>query len=324
MNSNNSNWVNIAFITDEGFLMPTTVAVNSLIRSKNPDSLYDIRIIASDCSDEKVNHLLQYNSKDIRVSVIKADTRKYSEIKQLAHITPACLLKFDLCDMLSDCDKILYIDGDVYIKGDLSELYNIDIGDAYVGGVKSLEMLYFEQKNKLTNAGVFLFNAEKMRKDCMSESLIKMRRDLGDCGSMDQKVFNLMLGDEIVSIPYRYNCVAGMILASKRLFTIERLNSLYDTDYPNVKAFLEDAVIIHYASGGKPWKYSFVYYAREWYECYKTTIYGEEVLNRKGKFSVRIRVFFDAIRKEGFSGLNKRVAHYINQMLGKSDGNFWG
>ena len=321
---NMTNSVSIAFITDQGFLMPTSVAIKSMIDHKNADSVYDIRIIATDCDDVEVSRLNDYSSDNVSISIVKTNTKKYAEIKQLSHITIACLLKFDICDLLPDCEKILYIDGDVYVNGDLTDLFNINIGDAYVGGVKSLDMIGSNLDHKLSNAGVFLFNAKKMREDRMTEKLYKKRMEIGDCGSMDQKVFNILLGDEIFTIPYKYNCVAGMILSDKRLFSIDKLNSLYETGYSCVEDFLNDAIIIHYASGGKPWKYDFVYKANEWYECYKSTYYGNVPLIRKTKLQVRKQVFFDSIKKEGLHGLAGRVKHYWFWLIGRREGDIWG
>ena len=312
----------VAFITDAGFLMQTGVAITSLIRNKNNDTVYDIFVIVSFHDENKINRLKSIPLDGSRLTVIYASTEKYNDIKQHSHIPIACLLKFDLCELIGGYDKILYVDGDVYIRGDLTRAYYTDLGDAHIGGVKSLEMCDSDQR--LINAGVVLFNAKKMREDHMSKYLIQKRREQGDSGSMDQRVMNMVFGDEMVFLSYEYNCVANQIVDYPKQYTIQRLNSLYDTDYQSVENFLDNALIIHFASGSKPWKHSFLYGGDEWYKCYKTSVFSDDLIRRKGRFRVRVDAFFSAIKEEGIRGIGSRISHYAERITGKSKVGRWG
>lgn len=72
---------------------------------------------------------------------------KYKDIKQLAHVPLASLLKFDICDLIPQYDKLLYLDGDIIVRQDLSELYQTDLNDNYVAGVAhSLGIVTGEKK----------------------------------------------------------------------------------------------------------------------------------------------------------------------------------
>ena len=58
---------------------------------------------------------------------MRASLDQYRDIKQLAHISIACLLKFDICELIPSYEKLLYLDGDIIAKDDLTELYETDL-----------------------------------------------------------------------------------------------------------------------------------------------------------------------------------------------------
>ena len=47
-------------------------------------------------------------------------------------------LKFDLPDLIPHQDKVLYLDSDVIIQKDLTDLFEINIKDYYAGAVKDI------------------------------------------------------------------------------------------------------------------------------------------------------------------------------------------
>ena len=115
------------------------------------------------------------------------------------------------------------------------------------------------------NAGIMLFNAGKMRRDSMKDILVAKRRSLGNRSSMDQQTYNMVIKDSIKYLGIRYNCVPGRLTGDVRMdYSIDELNRLYGTNYRNAREVIEDAVIVHFATGNKPWKYTFAPCAKKW------------------------------------------------------------
>lgn len=311
----------IVFIADENFIMQTHIAMKSLIMNKNANTEYDIFVVMAECPDDKKQELKVLESDQVKVNFIDASLDEFRDIKQLAHIPIACLLKFKICDFVKDYDKIIYLDGDIYVRGDLTKLYEYEIGDYYAAAVPSIEMIF--SNKRLINAGVMLFNARKMRTDSMADKLISVRKDLGDRGSMDQQTFNLVLEKEMTELPCEYNCIPHKIIGSeKRIYKLEALNKLYKKNYTTKKEMVDDAVIIHYATGGKPWKYTYIPCSREWYECYKLSIYGNIKLKRDNKFQAHMRGFIRILKQKGITGIIKRMKEYLSKDKGISGS--WG
>ena len=316
----------VAFISDENFIMQTSVAITSLAKNKLEDTKYKVYVIAAECSEEAEERLKSLESlfDGIEIEIKRTGLEMYRDIKQLAHIPISCLLKFDLCDIISEEDKIIYLDGDIVVRADLSDFYSIDLGDNFLAGVPSLDLVFSEEK-KLVNAGILLFDAKKMRDNNMRDILVEKRRSLGDSGSMDQKTFNLVMKDQIGYLPYGYNCIPGKIMGAERgTYTIDKLNSLYGTSFESSKEMVESAAIWHYATGDKPWKYSFIYGADEWFENYKISPYANVKLKRKNKFTAHASGIINHLKKGGIKSVLARAVDYIKTLSGKAENKTWG
>ena len=231
----NEKVIPIGMISDDNFIMPTSVAIISMIQNKSEDTYYEIYILMAECSDaskEKMNSLNTLCEK-VSIHLIDAGLERYKKIKQLAHISIACLLKFDICDMIPYYDKLLYLDGDIIVRGDLWELYNIELDGKYAAGVKEIQCIDTNCDN--INAGIVLFNAKRIREERLSEKLYAMRIQLGDRPSMDQQTFNIVTGKEYKFISIKYNCILSYLIPKESglNFSIDKINSLYNEKYKN-------------------------------------------------------------------------------------------
>ncbi len=290
----------VVFISDDNFIMPTCVAITSLLVNKAPETEYDVYIIMAECSEssyEKINELKSFGSP---INLVRASLDEYRDIKQLAHISIACLLKFDVSELVPNYDKLLYLDGDIIVRGDLSSLYNVELGNHYAAGVKEIANMDEETGN--VNAGIMLFNAKRIRDEKLNLKMREVRRSLGDRGSMDQQTYNIVTGKDYLYQDIKYNCVPPKVieLATGR---IERLNEVYGSDYKGPQDVINKAVIIHYATGDKPWKYTFRPWAKEWYEYYKLSPYKNVPFKLRGIWGYRWDKLVNTVRKKGISGV---------------------
>lgn len=97
-----------------------------------------------------------------------------------AYCTPYTLLRL-LADLLPEMpDKLLYLDIDMMIGGDLSKLYNIDITDYEYAAVKEKYGCWIIRPDYI-NAGMLLLNMKKIKETKLLEkarTLIKTRKML--------------------------------------------------------------------------------------------------------------------------------------------------
>lgn len=284
----------IVLICDKNFIMPTAVAITSLIRNKDAATFLDIHILCSDCAPEDVRVLetLAKNEDRVTVSIRHVSAKQYGDIiRQISTISVSAVLKFDICELFPKYDRILYIDGDLIVRGDLWSLYHdTDFSDELFAAV--LHSTCIVDDGRRINSGVILFNAKKMREEGMRDKLVSYRAGRGDQASMDQQTFNVVCRDRILYLPPRYNCIPRLLLNELRppVYTMEEFNRFFHTEYRTLEEIFNDACIFHF-SAEKPWVYHDLPLADEWMHYYKLSPYGAQPLSRGGRLK-RLSVLY--------------------------------
>ena len=313
----------IVFITDKNFMLPVGVAVYTLLTNKKADTLYDIYVIMVDSTEEDSMFFNRINTGESKINFLYVSTEKYACINQLAHISRAGLVKFEIAELLPEYDRVIYLDADIMIRSDLSDLYDADLGDAVIGGVKSLDMVYDD--TPMINSGVMIINTQMFRDGAYSQKLLEKRIELGDRRSMDQQVINIVFKDKIAYLPVKYNCVAEKILGNeKKRYPIAALNEIYASKYENNDRLVDDAVIIHYATTMKPWKYTFVICGDEWYGMYSKSPYNTETLKRLTRSKSMINGAITRFKKDGIKGVIERINEKIKDRTKGVEYEKWG
>lgn len=308
----------IVMISDDNFVMQTCVAVTSMYLNKKQDTVYEVNVVMAECSEESARIFASMGKRDCRINLVKASLDQYRDIKQLAHISIACLLKFDICELLPQYDKLLYMDGDVIVRKDLTEFYETDLEDNYAAAVK--EVSYLKKDEGLINAGIMLFNAKKMREDGMRDILVAKRKSLGDRGSMDQQTYNIVIRGKIRYLSIIYNCIPSKLIGDAKMdYTMQELNRMYETNYRNAGQVVKDAVIVHFATGNKPWKYTFAPCAKEWYQYYLKSPYGDKPFKRYGRWGYRFHNMSGIWREGGFAGVVRYLRERIDRKKSKKN-----
>ena len=174
----NKSVIPIVMICDQNFIMQTEVAMLSMKLNKKKDTAYDIFVILVQFFGRHTQHMKGLEEEDFKIHILPFTLEKYKDIKQIAHVPLASLVKFDICNMITQYDKLLYLDGDIIVREDLQELYRTDLQDNYVAGIPhSIGIVTGEKK---LNGGVLLFNAKKIREEKLQEVFVSTRLSLGE------------------------------------------------------------------------------------------------------------------------------------------------
>lgn len=146
-------------------------------------------------------------------------------------------------------DQALYLDCDIVVTRDLSEIFAVDLGSYPLGAVRDLggEVYFGEQ---IFNSGVLLINVNYWRENDIAGQLIEMTDNLHDKVTQDdQSILNMLFENRWMELPFAYNCI-----------TLHTTFSDYEPEkglYPPV---------IHYLTERKPWKeYTQSIYREVWW-----------------------------------------------------------
>lgn len=289
--------VPIVMICDSNFVMQTCVALTSLRLNKKDTTAYEVFIIMADCNNASTELFEGMSGGSFSVKIISTTLDKYKDIKQLAHVPLASLLKFDICDLIPQYDKLLYLDGDIIVRQDLSELYQTELNDNYVAGVAhSLGIVTGEKK---LNGGVLLFHAAKIRDEVLRDVFISTRQSLGDRKSMDQETFHIVFGDKKVYLAPKYNVMLDKVDYEKKYYSIKEYNTFFHTAYKSRREIVDTAVIIHFTGSIKPWSYGFAKCGKEWNKYYKIAFGNFSELQLKGRRAFCV----EQIQKNGWKSI---------------------
>ena len=170
-------------------------------------------------------------------------------------------------------DRILYLDGDTIVRGDLRDLYDIDMGKSVIGAsieptasrkhkaALDIEGLYY-------NAGVLLIDLKKWRKEKTGQRILDYYAEHGGkLFANDQDAINGALKGEIYTLAPKYNfCNIYMQYPYRYLKKL-----VAPTEYFSPTEFedsIKNPVIIHYLGEERPWRESNTHKYRADYKKY--------------------------------------------------------
>ena len=305
MKNNNSEKqnspVNICMITDGSYILPISVAIKSIISTKETE-FYRIFIITSNLSDEDEKKLLAFARSDVDIIIRREDAEKRFAGMHIFDSNAICvasisaLLKFLIPELFPEEEKMLYLDGDLIVKTDLHQLYETDITEHYAAVIVDSCAMYWRHKyhalvKDYFNSGIMLLNLKKLRQDGMSRELIEAKKLLSDTSLMDQNVFNLVFDRKVKLLPIKYNFMPLSLDRADKKWDISDVNKLYGTNYESKTQLYLDAEIIHYSSKDKPWKYPDAACANEWRHYYLEMLKDEnggKLKRRSEKYGISV------------------------------------
>lgn len=224
------NVIHVCFVSDEKFMTPTTVALASVLKNSDRDDEFHFYIIdmgISKISKAKIlalkrikNFKIDFlNISDGRIKLIPVDGRKKSQ-----RVGVATYARIFLCDLFPHLNKILYLDGDILVRGSLKELWRTEIKNHYLAAVPdyicylkmrdyvNFILSYKNQKSSCYfNAGVLLMNLKKFRNDKIPEKILKRIFELFRQGKLiayDQDALNNLLGFATKFVNLKFNYLA--------------------------------------------------------------------------------------------------------------------
>lgn len=257
------NKINILIGSDIHYAPYYGVMLTSLFMN-NRESRFDVYLLTDETWTEnlsqKYEDLVQkYNS---QFHVIVVNSEKIREFPSTIYISTPAYYRLIAANVLPETvHKILYLDGDLIVNGDLRPLWNTDMENRAVAGVTDCaswsseyyDRIGIDKKWKYINAGVSLYNLDYWRKNNISDVLIQHIIEHPDMVPlMDQDAVNRILKDKKLILPKAYNLQTWAYLKDNWEHYDERTRQEYNeaTKHP---------IIVHYSGKYKPWQIRFYY-----------------------------------------------------------------
>ncbi|KAL1711088.1 glycosyltransferase family 8 protein [Schizophyllum commune] len=279
--------INLAFAVDSAYAMPATVAISSALRALSPGARCTVYVL--DCGMSK-------EDKEKISAVIDKDR---SERTSIVFLEPA---EDDLCRTLNSAtwakldvvrrvpaERVLYLDADVLVLGDLAELWNTDLQGKAIGAAPDvgypkghpggdLTKMHSNQANlpddsaramgvqdttdspTYFNAGVLLMDLAKMRSS--TADLARLAQSASDLHFKDQDVLNMRFAEDWAELSLKYNAQGLGTYAD--ITTSERMRL-------NLDQMRHSPIIVHFTGPVHP---SLVKVLNPWVQPYTAKPWG--------------------------------------------------
>ena len=252
--------MNVLVCFQHNFVMPCGVMLYSLLSNNRHWPLYLYAIIDEDVTDSDRNDLFNITKKFdqcvltfSKIGKAHAGMFPRANNKRFDRSVYYRLLAASL--LPAKVEKVIYLDCDTIVRGDLNSLWLCDLDGIGIAGVinQSQREEYFNRlglsrQRRYLNSGVLILNLAYWRfHNKEDEMLAYIRSNAGLFKNPDQDVLNVAFGDSHKELPLKYNAQSGFF------YKIRYLEDGFSIYTDEIKRLPTDAVILHFTGWDKPW-----------------------------------------------------------------------
>lgn len=286
----------VVFAADNNYVPIISTAIKSLLINGSPNYNYDIIILQQNITDlnqQKMKSDLKSSNASIRFFDVKDIFKQYN-LNTPAHFTIEIYFRLAMPDIMKLYDKVIYLDSDLIINADLSELYKIPIGDNLLGAVQDVDSAgcykgfdpsredYFNKYIKLKdpysyfNSGVLIMNLKKFRETYTTEYILKLAEQ-EQFIFPDQDVLNILCEGKVYYLDESWNTMMNHQDANNSRLKVARFAP--HSIYQNYLEARKHPYIVHYAGYQKPWVYLNSDMSEYFWKYARQTIFWEELMS---------------------------------------------
>ena len=255
---------------DDNYAQHCGVMLCSLFEN-NKQEQFEIHILISSLKDENKENLNQIVSRYDSVChfhIVNSELLKDVKYRAERPLSEATYYRILLASTLDESiSKILYLDSDMIVLGDISPIFEIDLQNYALAAARDLQKLTDELRFILSlpqnapyfNAGMMLINLDYWREHKSEQLLIDFSKNAKNIYNHDQDALNAVFNGHWFMLTPRWN----------RFFPYNYESSFFENDIDR-KAYKKDPVIIHYVNYFKAWN-RFIWIGVKWHKyrnCY--------------------------------------------------------
>ncbi|MBB5866746.1 UDP-D-galactose:(glucosyl)LPS alpha-1,3-D-galactosyltransferase [Allocatelliglobosispora scoriae] len=249
--------MDIAFAFDEHYADHAQVAMESVLDSQAPrDDLTFWLLTTAQVVQDRADHLHRQLDGRAKLHLLAADdgyrALPRSASPDISYITPGMHLRLLLPDLVaSHTQRLLYLDCDLMVAGDLSPLWELPLGDAPLAAVRDANITVFADQGGVPgatpadddapyfNSGVLLMNVPAWRQQRVTEQCLTYLIEQESVLRLpDQDALNLVVARRWVHLDGKWNNMKSWFLEAP-------------------DAVPQDVRIMHFAGRNKPWNEGF-------------------------------------------------------------------
>lgn len=249
--------MHIAFCLDNNYVPYCSAVMASVIdNNKGEDIVF--HLLGDNILKDNVDMLTRWvdgkDGVDIKIYSINKNDFDVFPIGD-AYINISTYFRLIMPSLLAGLDKVIYLDCDTVVSGSLKELWNTDISNYALAGVRDRINDYIRVYNRLgypmpdgyINAGVLLINLKRWREDDIFYKAVNIAKSMPAClKNHDQDIINLLYHGQIKMLDFKYNLLEYYLYTEDWLYIDKKY-------YPQIVEACQHPVIVHFCMPQKPW-----------------------------------------------------------------------
>jgi lipopolysaccharide biosynthesis glycosyltransferase len=270
----------IFFSIDDHYAPFLSVALGSMIRNASRAYTYKAIILYQELSAEIRRKLAALGTENFGVHFVPMENRldgitdRTTNRLRADYFTLTIYFRLFIPAMFPEYDKAIYLDSDIVVPGDISELFMTELGDNLIGAAPDHSVVNIPQlvkyiedgvgidKYHYINSGVLLMNLKKLREAQLEQRFLELSKKYHfDCCAPDQDYLNALCKGKIVYLP-----------------------TVWDTMPAEGQEPVGEPRLVHYNLFAKPWCYDGVQYEEYFWQYAKDSVYYPEILGIKAGF----------------------------------------
>ena len=291
------NTIPIILAADNNYAPYMSVLMISILKNAKSNPFLDFYLLVPDNFKEEYKNKIEKDCnfyKNKQLNFINMQNEFSQTKKMISHITEQTYYRLRAAEILPvKYNKCIYLDVDTVVNDDISELYNIDLEDNYVAGVKG-PIYHFSNNGNIKycqkiglpsieqyiNAGVLVLNLKRIRDNNITPTLCE--EALKNYPTVDQDVINKIFYNNIKHLHFKYNVMTKYkSIVDKTLPEYEKICKLFG------KNIFEEAInypaIIHYVDITKPWNNKNCIFAHYWWQHAKKSVFYNKIITNNIK-----------------------------------------
>ena len=294
--------VPVVFAADNNYVPVLTTAIYSMCENASKDLRYDIVVLNNNISwDNQVLMKQSFESfKNVSLRFFNVDSliEGYKLTTSNPHISNETYYRFLIQEVLPEYDKVVYLDSDMIVEGDVSEIFDVDLGDNLIAAVKDIDFLgnlNFKDNERIEynkntlgmndpykyfQAGTLVLNTKGLRELHSTQEWMEFACDSSLIYN-DQDILNRECEGRVTYLPMEWNVMHNCGGRIEKVFTYAPAQ-----EFENYFTARNDPKIIHFAGFEKPWSFADVDLQEHFWKYARMTVFYERMLAKRSPVGV--------------------------------------
>ncbi len=279
----------IFFTIDDAFAPFLGVALNSIVQNASKAHRYKVIVVHQDLGERNIRKLGSIAADNFEIDFVPMENRLFGIADSMGtrlradFFTLTIFFRIFIPAMFPEYDKGIYLDSDIVVPGDISELFTVSLGESLLGAAVDPVVTHIPEFTRHVrervgvechqyfNSGVLLMNLKKLREVDLDRRFLELLNTYHfNCVAPDQDYLNAMCFGKVVYLPATWDAMPS--------------NYCVPMPHPD---------LVHYNLFAKPWRYDGVQYEHFFWRYAGSSGYLPEIQDIKAGFNDEDRIADD-------------------------------